>query len=264
MYTRVAPAPGLESIIDCYWMVQSTDPTVRTEKIIPDGFTELIFHFGDPYRNQLDGEWHLQTRQLLAGQITRHFFLQNTGVSDIVAVKLRPASLTHLYGLRMSDLTDRVVDLREVLGERLKGVGEALQNAGHDERVALLNEHFLRSSVTAMDTPVDRAIDRVFAKNGMTTVKEACEAAGVGERQLENLFKQYVGLSPKFFMRILRFNYIFQLIEQNNHSWCGLAYDAAYYDQSHFIRNFRSFTGVSPSEYAFMEENMANFFLKKK
>lgn len=264
MYARIAPAHGLEHIVECYWMVQSIDPTVHTEKIIPDGFTELIFHLGDPYRIQLDGRWQSQPRQLLAGQITRHFFLENTGVSDIVAVKLRPAALTHLYGLQLSDFTDKVVDLYEVLEEQLSEVGEALgRSVGQEERVAVLDAYFLRLSLTAKDTAVDRAIDWIFARNGMTTVKDACGIAGVGERQLENLFKRYVGLSPKFFMRILRFNYIFQLIGQNNDSWCGLAYEAAYFDQSHFIRNFRSFTGVSPSEYAFMEENMANFFLRK-
>jgi AraC-like DNA-binding protein len=98
----------------------------------------------------------------------------------------------------------------------------------------------------------------------MVTMTELSEAAGVGERQLENLFKKFVGLSPKFFARIIRFNYIFRLAESHGDNWTRLAYEAAYYDQSHFIRNFKKFTGESPAAYAFDEENMANFFLKKK
>ena len=65
-------------------------------------------------------------------------------------------------------------------------------------------------------------------------------------------------------MRIIRFNYIFKLIQDNNQSWSGLAYEASYFDQSHFIRNFRDFTGENPSDYDFDEKNMANFFLQKK
>jgi len=80
---------------------------------------------------------------------------------------------------------------------------------------------------------------------------------------LENLFKKWVGLSPKLFARIIRFSYIFQLVQDNNQSWSSLAYEAAYYDQSHFIRNFKSFTGENPADYSFDEENMANFFLKR-
>jgi transcriptional regulator GlxA family with amidase domain len=98
----------------------------------------------------------------------------------------------------------------------------------------------------------------------MITVAEITAIAGVGERHLERLFKQYIGLSPKFFTRIIRFSTIFQLIEQQDPSWAGLAYETGYFDQSHFIRNFKAFTGEDPSRYGFDEKNMANFFLKKK
>jgi AraC-like DNA-binding protein len=63
------------------------------------------------------------------------------------------------------------------------------------------------------------------------------------------------------FARIIRFSYIFQLVQDNHQSWCGLAYEAAFYDQSHFIRNFKDFTGENPADYKFEEKNMANFFL---
>jgi transcriptional regulator GlxA family with amidase domain len=98
----------------------------------------------------------------------------------------------------------------------------------------------------------------------MIPVSAIARVAGVGERQLENLFKKYIGLSPKFYSRIIRFNYIFSLVRENHQSWSGLAYEASFFDQSHFIRNFRDFTGENPSDYAFDEKNLANFFLHKK
>jgi AraC-like DNA-binding protein len=98
----------------------------------------------------------------------------------------------------------------------------------------------------------------------MLTVTELCETVYISERQIQNLFKKYVGLSPKLFARIIRFSYIFQLQEKKEQNWAGLAYDAAFYDQAHFIRNFKNFTGESPAAYGFDENNMANFFLKKK
>ena len=114
------------------------------------------------------------------------------------------------------------------------------------------------------NTAVDLAVDLIFAKHGMTTVSTITKSIGIGERQLENLFRKYVGLSPKFFMRIIRFNYIFKLVQDNHQSWSSLAYEASYFDQSHFIRNFRDFTGENPSDYSFDEMNIANFFLQKK
>jgi AraC-like DNA-binding protein len=81
---------------------------------------------------------------------------------------------------------------------------------------------------------------------------------------MENLFKKWVGLSPKFYSRIVRFNYIFDLVQKNKYNWNDLAYEAAFYDQSHFIRSFKNFTGENPTDYSFNEQNLANFFLRKK
>ena len=97
----------------------------------------------------------------------------------------------------------------------------------------------------------------------MVTVAVMATAAGVSERQLERLFKKYIGLSPKYYARIIRFNYIFKLIHLKNTSWAEVVYQSGFYDQSHFIRNFKAFTGEDPSSYYFEEKNMANFFLNK-
>ncbi len=97
----------------------------------------------------------------------------------------------------------------------------------------------------------------------MATVAELCQAGSLGERQLQRLFKRYIGLSPKYYARIIRFNHIFQLIKEGGHNWAEIIFLSGYYDQSHFIRNFKAFTGEDPSGYFFQEQNMANFFLNK-
>jgi AraC-like DNA-binding protein len=266
-FQRIAPPKCLEQIIECYWIAEDESIIPQKQKIIPDGFVEIIFHYGDPYRICLGDTWQLQSRSLLAGQISKHFFLENTGTSGVIGIKLKPAALTHLYDLHMHHFTDKVVDITLTLGDQMKSIEQDLNAAvTHDQKIVVLNNYFakLLSEKPFIKTPVDNAIDMIFAQNGMVTVGAISHTVGIGERQLENLFKKYVGLSPKFFARIIRFNYIFHLVQENDESWCGLAYEAAYYDQSHFIRNFRDFTGENPSDYAFDEKNMANFFLKKK
>jgi AraC-like DNA-binding protein len=85
----------------------------------------------------------------------------------------------------------------------------------------------------------------------------------LSERQLLNQFRQQVGLSPKLYARIIRLNYIFQLMMEKKEKWSLLAYEAAYFDQAHFIRDFKTFTGDNPGQYAFNEKNFANFFLMR-
>lgn len=265
-FQRIPPASALSGIVECYWIVEDESTACVQQKIIPDGFPEIIFHLGDAYRVNLSEHWETQSKNLLAGQIRKFFFLENTGSSSMVGIKFRPTALTHLYGISMHELTDDVVDVHEELGHALQEVERLLHQAtSPEERTTLLNAYFatLLSGKWIDVNAADIAVALILEKHGMVTVSEMCEVADVGERQLQNLFKKYVGLSPKYFAQIIRFSYIFELVQQNNQSWSDLAYQAAYYDQSHFIRNFKNFTGENPSTYSFLEENMANFFLKK-
>jgi AraC-like DNA-binding protein len=267
IFKRFTPSPPLQKLIECYWIIENEDPQPHQQKIIPDGFPEIIFHYKDPYRICLNNTWEQQSLRLLGGQISGHFFLENTGLSGMVGIKLRPAALTHLFNLDMHAFTDKVVDLHDAIGDRLQTLEQALHNtSNHETMVTLLNQHFeqVLSQISYTASPVDKAVDLIFAKKGMIAVAEITATAGVGERQLERLFKKYIGLSPKFYARIIRFSTIFECMQQGDPGWAGLAYEAGFYDQSHFIRNFKAFTGEDPSKYGFDEKNMANFFLNKK
>ena len=263
-FTRIQPDPALSSLIECYWVVESSDTEVSREKIIPDGFTEVIFHFGDSYRTNINGHWQTQSTCLLAGQISNYFYLENTGRAGIAAIKFKPAALTQLFGLDMSAYTDKVVDLETIAIEGLTALGAIVLPFNDEHSLASsLNAYFLSLNLPLPGTAIVTAIDHIFGRNGMVSVKEIASAAGIGERQLERLFKTYIGLTPKYYARIIRFNYIFQLIKDQDITWAEVVYRSGYYDQSHFIRDFKAFTGEDPSAYYFDEKNMANFFLKK-
>jgi methylphosphotriester-DNA--protein-cysteine methyltransferase len=267
IFKRFSPSPLLQQLIECYWIIENDDPQPHQQKIIPDGFPEIIFHYKDPYRICLHSNWEQQSMRLLGGQISGHFFLENTGASGMVGIKLKPTALTHLFNLDMQAFTDKVVELTAAIGDRLQPLEQALHaTSDHETMVALIDQQLeqLLSQISYAASPVDRAVNLIFEKKGMISVAEITIAAGVGERQLERLFKKYVGLAPKFYARIIRFSTIFEYMQQGDPGWAGLAYEAGFYDQSHFIRNFKAFTGEDPSRYGFDEKNMANFFLKKK
>lgn len=253
-------------MIECYWIVENDDVAVRQEKIIPDGYPEIILHYADHYKINLNGTWSLQTPDLLGGQISRYFYLENTGRSGMIGIKLFPTALRHLFGISMHTLTDSVVDLNSVLGHSLDGIGNAVRDAiNHTEQIEVLNVVFsdAASKRAEVDHLIDRIVESILQKQGLITISELTETFGVGERRLERLFREYVGLSPKFYSRIIRFNAIFSLKQQGLDSWMDLVYETGFYDQSHFIKNFKEFTGEEPSEYLFENQNMANFFLKR-
>lgn len=264
-YNRYPPAKELEKLIECYWFVEGDEMESRQEKIIPDGFPELIFHYRDPYRINISGEWQLQSSGLLAGQIRKHFYLENTGASGIVGIKLKPATVTYLFGIEMDRLADQVVDLREISGQKIQSIETAINaHKSHEEIIEALNSFFLSKQQVEYDDRIEGALALLFQKHGDVRVSDLTSMLTITERQLERLFKKYVGLSPKFYARIIRFSYIFQLMQEGDQSWVNIAFQSGYYDQAHFIRDFKAFSGEDPSAYLFDEKSMANFFMKRE
>ena len=265
-FTRITPAKELGKYIECFWTVEDEDRTPAIQKIVPDGFPEMIFHFGDPYQIKLNSKWAKQSSCLLGGQITHCFYLKNTGASNILGIKFRPTSVGLLFDIDMHPLTDRVVSLRTLGHPELRTIESLVQKAHlHNERIELVST-YLSNKLRVVDPgPISNAVDKILSSNGTMSVREICEATACSERQLERLFRRYVGLSPKLYSRIIRFTYIFQhvrLSTKMNGSELGIA--SGYYDQSHFIRNFKAFTGEDPSQYSFDEPSLANFFLKER
>ena len=266
LYDRISSPMSLSGLIDCYWVVESNDPTISRQKIIPDGFAEIIFHYGDPYRINISGKWETQSKALLAGQIRNHFLLENTGLSGMIGIKLKPYALAEIFFLEMSEFTDKVADLMSVLREEFETIyPDMISDAPYKSKIEKLNSFFeaYLPSISKSDK-IEQAIRLILEEKAAITISEIAEAINISERQLERLFKRYIGLSPKFYCRIIRFNHIFELVQKEEKEWGKLAQLTGFYDQSHFIKNFKEFTGEDPSKYFFNEKNMANFFLKKE
>ena len=263
-FTRIAPPEELKNIIECYWIVEKDDPSPVEEKIIPDGFAELVFHYGDHYLIRLKNQWEVQSKNLYAGQISKFFFLRNSGISRVLGVKLKPTAFTQLYKIPADQFTDKVVDLSQIPGLKDTPFQRDLHHLKNPhEKISVLNQYFRTRSDGYNHGPADHAVEMIFSMRGMISIKELCSALHISERQLERIFKRYIGLSPKFYCRIIRFNYIFQCILNKDNKWVDVVHSAGFYDQSHFIRNFKSFTGEEPSSYIFEKDNLANFFLIK-
>lgn len=266
-FKRFVPGASLAKFVECYWVVQSYDTTPVIQKIIPDGFPELIFHYRDPYKININGNWQLQSKALLAGQIKKHFFLQNVGTSGVFGIKCMPTALTHLFGISIKDFTDKVVALNDNDISPLNTLMKELAFCANYENMIDVAETYLQAIINKQDyfiNEIDKIVDLIFKSNGMLSIMEIQRQFYITERQLQRMFQKYIGLSPKFYTRIIRFNYIFQLMKEGKFSWLDVTHRCGYFDQSHFIRDFKSFTGEDPSKYIFDKPDLANFFLKKQ
>ena len=133
IFKREHPGHHSSRWVECFWIVENDDSTPHLQKIIPDGFIELIFHFADPYRINLGHGWEVQSASLLAGQITKHFFLENSGRTSIFGIKLKPSAPAYIFDLSMERLNNAVVDLDSVSCSRLIELREELRRRPNHE-----------------------------------------------------------------------------------------------------------------------------------
>ncbi|KAA3636906.1 MAG: AraC family transcriptional regulator [Calditrichaeota bacterium] len=267
IYLDKQPSEKLSRFIKEFWMIDSQGSSkINREKIIPDGYPEMIFHYKSPLIAIIKGEKIIQEKFLIAGQIKDHFFLENQGEYGMFGIKLQPYTLRNLLGIDMSDYTDKVLTITDEQMKNLNSLKEvAVGSQAFDDKIADIEKIL----ITLLDCdsephPGELAVQIIIEHNGLVTIEQLLDKVSLNERALERYFKTYVGLSPKFFCRIIRFASIFRLVTQDKIDWADVSYRAGFYDQSHFIKNFKEFTGEEPSVYGFNKKNMANFFLKKE
>ncbi len=262
-FENFKPTNNLSDLVKEFWIYENEDESMHQQKIIPDGFSEIIIHYGDPYRINLGSGWDRQSKMLFSNQISQYFFLENTGMSGMIGIKLHPVSFYELFEIDMATFTDQVVPLEKLIPHEVENLKKLQHpNLSAIERVKVAEDWLSSFSVNHYQK-VRNAVDQTLESKGMVDVELLAEENEIGSRQLERLFKRAVGVSPKFYSRIIRFSNIFKVMDSKDQSWVKVALQSGYFDQSHFIKNFKEFTGEEPSKYGFDDINLANFFLKK-
>lgn len=254
-YREIAPGPPLDRLVRCFWALEGALASAPpTDRILPDGCPELVFHHGDPFErlDPGDGRPVTQPRAAVVGQLDRYLDLRPTGRIGLFGVRLRPEGSAALLRVRADELTGRSLPVADVLagiGRELEArVLEASDDAG---RVAACRRLLgPRAMVRAAPWAVRRAVALARQRFGAVRITELAAEAGVTPRHLERLFAREVGLGPKLLARVLRFRRALEALEAGaDPTGAARALRLGYADQAHCIREFRSFAGVSPSAW---------------
>jgi len=216
----------------------------------------LIFNFGPALRvidpRRPEGEAG-RIGSFVAGLFDSFVYTESSGPMYGLQVNLSPLGAYRILGLPMGELTNRVVEVEDLLGAEGRRLLERLAMAPSWERRFALLDAFFLSRLAASDAPsatVDGAWQRLAATHGLLGIGSLAAELGVSQRHLIAQFRAQVGLPPKTLARILRFKRALDLLDgQPVRRWAELAYDCGYYDQAHFNRDFREFTGTTPSDF---------------
>jgi AraC-like DNA-binding protein len=257
LFNFYKPKPPLAKFVDNFWLYEGYAANHKSERILPTGTLELAINlrqnellFYDP---DTPANCSRFSGAVVSGAHGRGFVPGAAAAVCIIGVHFKPGGAFPFLGLPAGDLADTHVDLETIAGPLAALLRERLCEATtSDERFQLLQEALLsRLSPGVEHHYAVRAALEIFATNrGGPIVREAAKYLGLSQRRFIQIFKAEVGMTPKLFSRIQRFQQARSVIQQNSSaSWAELALDLRYFDQSHFIREFLEFSGLSPTDY---------------
>jgi AraC-like DNA-binding protein len=174
------------------------------------------------------------------------------GRIDNFTIHFQPSGFHRLFGVPMTELTDAAYDAHDVIGPEISTFERELGDAtGFAERIQLIEKRLMRlAGCHDRPDPVAIAANALFARNGINRVSAMAIDSGLSTRQFERRFLAQVGLPPKLYARIIRFNAALDgKLRCPSRAWSRIANDQEYYDQMHLVHDCRAFTGESPSRF---------------
>jgi len=249
------PIPPLSKFVDSFWLYEGQPTGQKTGRILPTGTLELVINLRQNELRFHDAE-RSENCSRFSGAIVSGAFgcgLTPTPEAFIIGVHFKPGGAFPFLGLPAADLADTHVDLETLWGPSAARLRERLCEARTSaERFQLLQQTLLSRLFHGVEKhyAVSTALE-LFAKNqARPTVREVGKYLGLSQRRFIQVFKAEVGMTPKLFSRIQRFQQTRTFIQGNpSIKWAELAVDLGYFDQSHLIREFLEFSGLSPTDY---------------
>jgi AraC-like DNA-binding protein len=255
-YFARPPSLALAPFIDVIWGVEgATD--YHQEAVLPNGVVELMVNFGPTQKVLAYGDRVVDEsfrRTWIAGIQERPLVIASPHGSHHMSVRFRPGGAHAFFGVPMSELEGRVVDLDLIVGAGAAAeLHERLEAASGDAvRCGVMEAWLLerRYAVHPYFATTRRALDLLNRSAYNLTVGELCDRLGLSNRYLIDQFREVVGLAPKTLFRIERFHAVVRELQGRHEAdWAALAHGFGFADQSHLVREFRHFAGVSPTRF---------------
>jgi AraC-like DNA-binding protein len=249
------PSNELAEFVKCYWTLESAKENTPIKNIIvPDGTMKLIFHYGDTYSHlPISGESVILPKCFLIGQLTRPYVVEPLGITGSFVVRFHPNGFLPFSTIPIKEMENTAVPLDKLFGKEGEQIGEHILQANSTfERINLIENFLLKrlSAKKTIDNVVKSTIDTILNANGQFSVNDHSFKNNINRRQLTRKFSSAIGLSPKQLSKTIRIQATLKtLLTKEVTSLTNLAYENEYFDQAHFIKDFKEFTGLTPKEF---------------
>jgi len=266
MILQVLPVlPGLEKYVQAIWYLNPREPAEDRDSfiIMADGCPGMIFQ--DPESGVITVGDKSLPPLFLYGQATTSANLHIDGKFNAIGILFRPAAIKKIFRIPANIITDSCLSIGELPGAGNYNITDALADCDTlSERLTILSTYLHRELALSKipdDTIIENAIFEIIQASGNLSLSGLQKRLRITERSLERKFREQVGISARLYARICRFqDSVKQLNDQRYDKLSDIAYHNGYADQSHFIRNFRSFAGCSPNQYKHRSVKLFNSY----
>jgi len=257
----IQPSAILAPYVKHYWLMTINSMFPATERVIPTGMMCLMFHRGERLFSSSQNCW--QPRAFLSGQDCSYTDLSFCGAIDMISVDFRSAGAKAFFPMPMIELNGQNVAVDSLSDPQLAELEKRLTDASDPKTCVSLIESFLYRRLCLSDTHNLKRMNAVMQSiyHGQQNIDMLAQIACLGYKQFKRIFTDYVGANPKEYLRVVRFQKALHTLQiQPDISLTHLSYECGYYDQAHFIKEFRQFSGYTPTGYLAVCAPHSDFF----
>lgn len=259
------PKPPLDQYVGQLVYYTDYDPDYKGVFMLPNGTVELLipldemsrtFYVGASYDDLISCR-----RAILTGMQKRPVYTQSDSGATMVAVSFKGGRSFPFLHLPLVEFNNLYVEAEQIFGRSILFLREQLGQQSEPDKILTLVEQYLLARFRPM-TYEARLIDHTLTQLMQQTIPLETIAAEVGysHKQLIHIFKKHVGPTPKTYQRIFRFNHALQQMHAAEQiDWTDLSYSGGFYDQAHFINEFKKFAGITPESYLQRREAYPHF-----
>jgi len=269
-FCRHVPRLPLGLFVEFFWYYDSWYPDHAMENCLPDGSFELIINLQEQTRKLFDREdssrYRAFRRAWLSGTHSGYIVIDALPASSMMGVHFKPGGASAFMHLPASELRDQVVELDLLWGRTAWDWRDRLLAAPNPAAKFRVLEQFLLDRLLTSGPASDRrkrvawALERFDQHGGVGSIRAVADRLGVSHKHFVEEFRREVGLTPKLFCRIRRFQDVLARISTGKVvEWADVACDCGYFDQAHFINDFRVFSGMNASAYLNQRLEYPNF-----
>lgn len=255
-YKEYIPGQSLQQYVKCYYLSESDGGISISDKAFATGCIEIMFNLGSgKWQTSVDGNFITTPSIELWGQIIKPLAFRSLGSNRMFGIRFHPHTASIFLDDEINLFNDQVSNLADIAGKEVKTLHEKLLEARSPEEMIRFTEEYLQQRLASIEKKlhkinlVGNVIHELKQEDFFDNIENVASRYGISSRYLQKLFLQHTGLTPKLYCKINRFQNSMLLVAKSNMSLTAIAYECGYFDQSHFIREFKSFTDSLPSGF---------------